>query len=642
MDSSHGDGLTAVPSSARLVPDMVWERAAGLLAGRTGCRVGEAHALLLQLATERGCDVRQLAAETLAVLEDEQPDNSGPARALLSAAVRRVDRDTPVPAAPDAHDWIGTVQQVLDAMSGNHVVLLPLRDSAGNINDYQIIAASPLASDAAGRRGAEMIGLRLRAAYPTLHGGPVWRAYQAVLSDGAPRAIGPRVGTGDDRLTTGATVMARRVGPGLLVTWSMPQEHPRLGERLAQTERLGNLGWLEWDLPSGRVVWSDQLYRIFERDPAAGPLTRAETMALAVAEDRPIVAQANERVDRGLPVDATYRIQVNGRTKHIRLVADASRDRAGAPQTLYGVVQDVTAREVSRARLAQADRRLREHQRSLAAEHRLAAQLQQIILPIPTEPIDLPGLRVAVRYLPAEQANRVGGDWYHADAAPDGSVIVTVGDVAGHGLRSATAMAQLRHAVVALTAAATTDPAELLGYLNRLVYATNVGGEIASAVIGRYDPTTGVLLWAQAGHPAPLRTRAGVTVELERPAGPMLGALPHAQYETAKTTVLPGDLLIFYTDGLIEHRDRPLEEGLGSVIATLNRLSSGGSQQPLADLLAQLDRANPEDDTCIVAARRLPPPSPSPARDLVGGQVASPVVPAGAVGAGGWVGSPRP
>ena len=78
----------------------------------------------------------------------------------------------------------------------------------------------------------------------------------------------------------------------------------------------------------------------------------------------------------------------------------------------------------------------------------------------------------------------MGGDWYHADAAPDGSVIITVGDVAGHGLRAATAMAQLRHALVALAATTTTDPAELLTYLNRLVYASNVGGEIASAVVG--------------------------------------------------------------------------------------------------------------------------------------------------------------
>ena len=126
MDNPNGDGLTAVPAAARLVPDMLWERAAGLLAGRTGCRVGEAHALLLQLASERGCDVRELAAEALAALEDEQTDEPHRAREVLTEAVRRAERDQLAPANPDTRDWIGTVQQVLDAMSGNHIVLLPL------------------------------------------------------------------------------------------------------------------------------------------------------------------------------------------------------------------------------------------------------------------------------------------------------------------------------------------------------------------------------------------------------------------------------------------------------------------------------------------------------------------------------------
>jgi serine phosphatase RsbU (regulator of sigma subunit) len=127
-------------------------------------------------------------------------------------------------------------------------------------------------------------------------------------------------------------------------------------------------------------------------------------------------------------------------------------------------VQDVTDRENGVQRLSEAERQLAEQRRTLAAEHDLAAHLQQIILPIPDAPTELPGLKVALRYLPAGQECLVGGDWYHAAALRDGSVLLAVGDVAGHGVQAATSMAQLRHAPHAL-AVTTTDPGRLLAHL---------------------------------------------------------------------------------------------------------------------------------------------------------------------------------
>jgi serine phosphatase RsbU (regulator of sigma subunit) len=216
---------------------------------------------------------------------------------------------------------------------------------------------------------------------------------------------------------------------------------------------------------------------------------------------------------------------------------------------------------------------------------------------------------VAVRYLPAERASRVGGDWYHAATMSDGAVLLAIGDVAGHGLHAATTMAQLRHALAALTVT-TTDPAVLLSQLNRLLCASTAAPSTATAVVARYEPDTRRLVWAQAGHPPPLHVRAGETTELPRPRGPLLGAAVTACYETAEMTMQRGDLLLLYTDGLVEHRDRSLREGLAPVIATLNRISA--ARQPLATLLAELRRANPDDDTCVVAARPLDPPEATP------------------------------
>jgi len=262
-----------------------------------------------------------------------------------------------------------------------------------------------------------------------------------------PRRVGPfpyEGRAGETRSEMVLTVDVAPLGPGVLNTWVRHDEEARLADRVAQTERLGNLGWGEWDLVSDTVFWSDGIYAIYERDPVEGPLPRGESERLTLPEDQPVLQQASLAFGRGETVDVVYRIRVGGRTKYVRTVADAVRDAEGRPLKVYGIIQDVTARETSRIRLAEVEQQLRDHQQLLAAEHRVAVQLQQIILPIPTAPIELPGLRVAVRYVPAEQASRVGGDWYHATTARDGSVILVVGDVAGHGIQAATAMAELR------------------------------------------------------------------------------------------------------------------------------------------------------------------------------------------------------
>jgi serine phosphatase RsbU (regulator of sigma subunit) len=607
--------IDAAVARARPDPEVLLARASGLLAGRAGCRISEAHAHLLELAREQGRDSQEVAAEALAALEGKSRPGFRRVRTSLERALRPPrrpaadDRRSPPPDDHPATDgWAGIAQQILDGMAGHHTVLMPVRDEADEVADYLFVAVSPSVVDLSGRRGAHIVGRRVSEVYPAIVDSPVWHAWRQVLADGQPREIGPLpyVG-GSDRAPAQVTIMVRvqPAGPGLLNSWARPDEQARLNERIAHTERLGNLGWGEADLVTGDIVWSDELYHIYERDPADGPLSSQEQDALTLPEDEPIRRQAVESFGRGETIDVTYRIRIEDRIKHVRNVIDAVRDVNGRPVKLYGIVQDVTAKEGNRATLAEVKKQLDEHRQTLAAEHRLAVQLQQIVLPIPVAPIDLPGLRVAVRYLPAEQASRVGGDWYHAAAADDGSAVIAVGDVAGHGIHAATTMAQLRHAFAALTVTTTTDPAELLAHLNRLLYASGNLAGTATAIAARYHPPTMTLRWAQAGHPAPLHARAGTTTELNRPHGPLLGAIRNPTYASATTTIDPGDLLVFYTDGLIEHRHHTLAEGLAPVVATLNRISAESTQQPLADLLAQLPRANPDDDSCILAARPL-------------------------------------
>lgn len=618
-------GLAVAADRARLDPEVVVARAAGLLAGRVGCLVDEAHAYLLREAAQEGREPDVVAREFLACLQ-----RSPVVTRILDAAVEQHLRTRYRPAMParpapgtaprpgepgSAMDWAVLVQQVLDGMPGNHVALLPVYDR-DQVVDYVAVAVSPGHIDFTGEQVTHMLGRRIRDVCPAVADAPTWHTWRDVLDDGQPRQVGPFPYTGaSGRAPAGALITARvrRVGPGLLSTWVCHDEEAWLAERLAQTERLARLGWGEADLVTGQIVWSDELYRIYERDPALGPLSAAEQNTLTVPEDQPIQRQAVEAFDRGDAVDVTYRVVVDDRIKHLRAVVDAVRDSEGRPLRVYGVVQDVTAQETGRAQMAQVQRLLLEHQQTLAVEHRMAARLQQIILPVPTEPFDLPGLRAAVRYLPAEEAEWVGGDWFHAAPADDGSIVLAVGDVAGHGIPAATVMAELRHLLAGLTMTTTSDPAQLLWHLNRLLRA-RPAITTATAVVARYDPETCQVRWAQAGHPAPLRTRAGTTVALKRPHGILLGALASSAYETATFLLQPGDLLLFYSDGLIEDRHQVLDEGLAPVVTALDRITASATARPLADLLAQLPRANPHDDTCILAVRhqQLPPAPPRP------------------------------
>jgi serine phosphatase RsbU (regulator of sigma subunit) len=596
-------------AKARLSPDVVLERAAGMLAGRIGFSVDEAHTHLQKLATEQGRDPYDVAAETLIALQSQPVTGPRRVRKAVSQVLRLSHRD-PVrdrPAEPDATPpaWADVVQQTLQEHPGQVAALAPVRDASGAVEDFVIVAASPAATDSHGRQGTQLVGGRARQGYPAVVDGPVWNAWLAVLSDGVAREVAPSPVDAPARGTpppASITIRVMPVGPGVLTSWVRHDDQARLGERLARTERLGNLGWAEWDLLTDTVVWSDELYRIYERAPADGPMPRQESEALTLPDDDPIRRQAAETFGRGHTIDIVTRIRVGDTIKHIRSVVDAERDADGRPVKVYGIVQDVTAREASRVNLAAVEQQLLEHQARLAAEHQLAGQLQQIILPIPATPIDLPGLRVAVRYLPAEQASQVGGDWYLATAADDGSVVLAIGDVAGHGINAAATMAQLRHGLAMMVGTTTTEPAALLGHLNRLLFRQRPTGDMATAVVARYDPTDRTLTWARAGHPPPLHTRGGRTRELDEARGILLGAIGDPVYTSATLTLHDGDLLLFFTDGLIEHRHRTLDEGLAPVIATLNDAAPG---QPLDKLLSRLRRANPDDDTCLLLVRPL-------------------------------------
>ncbi|MFI8239356.1 PP2C family protein-serine/threonine phosphatase [Streptomyces sp. NPDC085866] len=250
------------------------------------------------------------------------------------------------------------------------------------------------------------------------------------------------------------------------------------------------------------------------------------------------------------------------------------------------------------ARAKELERLNGELRRAHARERQVAITLQEAMLHSP----DLARhSNVAVRYLPAIGSLNVCGDWYDTADLADGRFAVAVGDVVGHGLEAATVMGMLRSALSAASRAV-AGPAQALEILG--LYARSVNGALAAtAVTALIDARSQLIIYSSAGHPPPVLMRRDGTCELlDRATDPPLGARPaHVPRPQAGTAYHPGDVLVLYTDGLIERRDEDIDTGLQRLTDTLAQCR-GLSPQRLADsLLARLGVSHgARDDIALV------------------------------------------
>lgn len=246
----------------------------------------------------------------------------------------------------------------------------------------------------------------------------------------------------------------------------------------------------------------------------------------------------------------------------------------------------------------------------------IAAVLQRAILPghLPRHE----GFGLAARYLPAEAGAQVGGDWYDAFDGPDGSLWMSIGDVGGHGIEAAALMAQLRNAIRA-NAFAGLDPARCLDVADRLLAALNpdeMNAVVATAAVLRIDPRTGTVDWCSAGHLPPVLLRADrTTVLVDERHGALLG-IEHSGRLLGSTRLDDGDVLVLYTDGLVENRVEPLDTGLRRLAAALGESGPTGGPDAVADRALATSLAGYErlDDLCILAVQRnarTGPPGPA-------------------------------
>ncbi|MGO4459610.1 SpoIIE family protein phosphatase [Streptomyces sp. M-16] len=248
--------------------------------------------------------------------------------------------------------------------------------------------------------------------------------------------------------------------------------------------------------------------------------------------------------------------------------------------------------------------------RRYTREHTVADTLQRSLLPrgVPEQS----AVEVAHRYVSAQAG--VGGDWFDVIPLPGARVALVVGDVVGHGLYAAATMGRLRTAVYNFS---TLDlpPDELLSHLDELVAHIDTDQQEWQGITGAtclcavYDPVSGRVTAATAGHPGPAMVLPDGSVSFpEVPVSPPLGLGEGLPMETAELTLPEGSLLALFTNGLIEGRDRDPDTGLAALRAAL----SGPARTPEETCTAVIEAVlptRPSDDIALLVARtrRLDP-----------------------------------
>ena len=230
-------------------------------------------------------------------------------------------------------------------------------------------------------------------------------------------------------------------------------------------------------------------------------------------------------------------------------------------------------------------------------EHEAAVILQRSLLPESLPEVE--GLRFAARYEPRGRGLEVGGDWYEVVRSDDGTIGLTIGDVAGRGIRAASVMGRIRPALRGLIANG-HRPAQAMERLDSLVKEAD-RPEMTTVFHLRYDPVDASGEYVRAGHPPGLlRHPDGRVVELRGGGSPPVGVLDGIRFQADRVEVPAGSLLLLYTDGLIERRG----DDLMAALERLKRTFADAPADPAAcleHLAHEYESEQVPDDVAMLA-----------------------------------------
>jgi PAS domain S-box-containing protein len=366
---------------------------------------------------------------------------------------------------------------------------------------------------------------------------------------------------------------------------------------------------LEPDGARLRVVNNDGLPSA--PDSAAGPLTlqSPSVMTKAIASRRPVLIEDPEDLRRQfedeLDIYPANVVATSDERSWVGLPLLAAGAPLGALRFSFGRPRKITEEErVFLEALAGQCALAVERAGLYEREHTTAETLQRSLLPdrLPS----VPGLVLTARYLPVARHMEIGGDWYDTFRLPDQRLAVAVGDVMGKGLTAAAGMGRVRNALRAL---ALTDPrpAAVLGGLDRLFSATEEEEQVTTVAYLVIDPETGEGVLGNAGHLPALVIEAGSAPRFDQvePGTPLGWASPRKQHPFS---LQPGSTAVFYSDGLVETRNRGLDAGLEELAAVAGRADEDLLSHPerLLEYLADHMLAGHEqdDDVTVLVMHR--------------------------------------
>ncbi|GAA4729994.1 SpoIIE family protein phosphatase [Modestobacter marinus] len=362
-----------------------------------------------------------------------------------------------------------------------------------------------------------------------------------------------------------------------------------------------DVGWWHVD-PARRPLVERYTAVRLSSMPVTSPVVRAllgETVVAAAGDVAELMPEGQARDLLGLlgpHSGVTLPLRGRGRTLGaLTLYFDGER-----------TVEDsdlATAQEVAdRAGLALDNVRLFSQQRQLAEE------LQRSLL---TGAFTDDRAEVVVRYTPAAEAARVGGDWYDAFRQPCGATMLVIGDVVGHDTAAAAAMGQLRSLLRGIATYSDAGPGEVLRGLDASMAQLDVG-TYATAAVARFEQTPdemarGVtrMRWCNAGHLPPLVINPdGTLAALADWRGELLlGVDAETTRGESVVTLDGGTTVLLFTDGLIESRGGDLDQGMARLRGAAAELAGRSLDELCDELLDRLVHGQPEDDVALVAIR---------------------------------------